>query len=126
MSPSRFALISRLVLLSLLATAVPGCGLFRGGSATRQRLDPPREVPHHPTNVKPRTMQVEVTTDASGAVADVNFTRSSGSGAVDNYVAENIRHTWPANPSNRSLVEITYSAEKGFSEPRLISSIRAP
>ena len=59
-------------------------------------------------------MLIEVTTDASGAVATVEFKRSSGSAALDNYVAENIRHNWPAQPSTRSLVELTYSAEKGF------------
>ena len=110
----------------MVAAGIPGCGLFRGGSSTKQRLDDPHPVPHHPTNVKPRTMQVEVTTNADGAVTDINFTRSSGSEAVDGYVAQNIRHTWPATRSNRSLVEITYSAEKGFSEPRLLASAPAP
>ena len=109
----------------ILLAGVPGCSFFRG-DGTKQRLDEPRDHPHHPTNVKPRTMLIEVTTDAGGAVVGVVFKRSSGSDAVDNYVAENIRHTWPYNPSNRSVVELTYSAEKSFGEPKLISSSPAP
>ncbi len=117
--------LSRLAIYSIIAASLAACSFLRG-DGTKQRLDAPQEHPHHPTNVKPRTMLIEVTTDASGAVVDVVFKRSSGSDAVDNYVAENIRHTWPSNPSNRSVVELTYSADKSFSEPKLISSSPAP
>ena len=117
--------ISRLFVISVVLTGVSGCSFFRG-DGTKQRLDTPREVPHHPVNVKARTMVIQVTTDATGAVVGVEFQRSSGSDAVDNYVAQNIRHTWPSNPSNRSVVELTYSADKSFSEPKLISSSPAP
>lgn len=125
MFTSRSILVLRLTVCALVLPGLPGCSFFRG-DGTKQRLDAPREVPHHPVNVKPRTMLVQVTTDASGAVATVEFKRSSGSGAVDNYVAEDIRHHWPDNPSTRSLVELTYSADKKFSEPKLISSEPAP
>src|SRR5579875_2896011 len=108
LSPARF--LSRLFLVSLVVAGLPACGLFRGGSQTKQRLDPPHVVPHNPKNVKPRTMLIEVVTDGSGAVAAVSFKRSSGSDAVDEYAANNIRHTWPSVPSTRFLVEETYSA----------------
>ena len=126
MSSPRSLFLARLTLIPLLMAALPGCGLFRGGSGTKQRLDAPRVVPHHPTNVKPRSMLIEVITDASGAVATVTFQRSSGSEAVDNYAADNIRHTWPAVPSTRFVVEETYSADKGFTDPKMISSTPAP
>ena len=125
-SSPRFCSALRLLVLTTGIASLAGCGLFRGGSSTQQRLDEPREIPHHPANVKPRTMLIEITTDASGAVATVEFKRSSGSAAVDNFVAENIRHTWPGGPSTRSLVELTYSADKSFSEPKLISATPVP
>ena len=125
MSSSRSVLLSRLAVLALVIAGLPGCSFLRG-DGTKQRLDEPRDTPHHPTGAKLKPMLVEVTTDASGAVVTVEFKRSSGSSAVDNYVAENIRHNWPSKPSNRSLVELTYTVEKGFSEPRLISSAPVP
>ncbi len=123
MPPLRPTLILSAV---VFAASLAGCGLFRPGSATKQRLDEPREIPHHPTNVKPRTMVIEVTTDASGAVADINYRQSSGSGAVDNYEAQNIRHTWPSIPSTRTVVQETYSAERGFYDQKVISSSPVP
>ena len=125
MRSPRLYSVARWSVFTAAIASLAGCSLIRG-DGTRQRLDEPHEVPHHPTNVKPRTMLIEVTTDASGAVATVEFKRSSGSGAVDNFVAENIRHTWPGGPSTRSLVELTYSADKSFSEPKLISATPLP
>lgn len=119
------AVRSRLTVISLLVASVSGCSFLRG-DGTKQRLDPPSEHPHHPVNAKTRTMLIEITTDPEGVVANVEFKRSSGSDAVDNYVAENLRHAAPGKPSTRSLVELTYSASKGFSEPKLISSAPAP
>ncbi len=116
--------IPRLAVVSILLAALPGCSFLRG-DGTKQRLDTPREHPHHPANVKPRTMLIEITTDVGGQVVGVEFKRSSGSNAVDDYVAENLRHAAPGKPLTRSLVELTYSAEKGFSEPKLISSAPA-
>ena len=124
MSSSRSALI--LLVAVVAAAGLTGCGLFRSGSATKQRLDEPRELPHHPTNVKPRTMVIEVTTDAGGAVVAIVFRQSSGSGAVDNYEAENIRHTWPSLPSTRTVVQETYSAERGFYDQKVLSSNPVP
>ncbi len=71
-------------------------------------------------------MLIEIVTDGSGAVAAVSFKQSSGSDAVDDYAADNIRHTWPSVPSTRFLVEETYSAEKGFTDPKLVSSTPVP
>ena len=90
---------------------LPACGLFRGGSGTKQRLDAPHVAPHHPTNVKPRTMVIEVVTDAEGAVASVTFKQSSGSQAVDDYAAVNIRNSWPPTPST---------------DPKMLSTSPAP
>lgn len=121
MSFFSFSSFSRLAICALVAVGAPSCSFFRG-DGTKQRLDEPRELPHHPVNVRPRTMMIEATTDVTGAVVGIVFKRGSGSDAVDNYVAENLRHAPPGNPSTRSLIELTYSAEKGFSEPKLVSS----
>ena len=115
MLPFRLASIPRLVVFSIVLACLSGCSLLRG-DGSKQRLDPPPTPPHRPIDTRVKTMLIEVTTDASGAVVTVEFKRSSGSAALDNYVAENIRHNWPAQASTRSLVELTYSVEKGFSD----------
>ena len=108
-----------LVLGSLLIFG--GCTFLHNyGSGTH--LDAPPEKAPHPNAAKASTMQIEVTTDAAAQVVSVHFVRSSGSDAVDNFVANSIEHNWPGGPSKRSLVEVHYTPGTGFSEPKLISS----
>ena len=118
-------LTQRLAVVFIVVAGLPGCSIFHHSSDT-ERLDPPREIAHRPTDKRPKTMLVGVTTDASGAVTTVEFKRSSGSAAIDNYVAEDIRHNWPGGPSTRSLIELVYTDEKKFSQPKLISSSPVP
>lgn len=110
-----------LLLLAPLLWLVAGCTFFHNyGSGSH--LDAPAEkAPHHGT-AKASTMQIEVTTDAAAQVVSIHFVRSSGSNAVDGFVADSIQHNWPGGPSTRSLVEVRYSPGSGFSEPKLISS----
>ena len=56
-----------------------------------QHLDPARPAPHHDVIKGGKEILVEVTTDATGAVANIRFLKSSGSEAVDDYVSETIR-----------------------------------
>ena len=67
-------------------------------------------------------MTVEVTTGPQGEIANIRFQRSSGKDAIDGYVAQTIRDGWPQQPSTRTVVEVTYSQEKGFSQPKVIST----
>ena len=103
-----------------LATGGTGCGYFRT-IGTGAHMDKPRDRPTS-TDDRTRVMVVEVTTDAQGAVANITFKRSSGKDGVDAYVAETIRQGWPAQPSLRTVAEVTYSQAKGFSEPKVLSS----
>ena len=119
--PRRFPRLLRSCSFGLLLVAQCGCTFFHN-YGTGTHLDaPPEKVAHH-GNARASTMQVEVTTDAAGQVALVHFVKSSGSDAVDGFVADNIRHSWPGEPSKRSLVEIHYAPGTGFSEPKLLSS----
>ena len=110
------------LLLGSLLLASGGCSLIHN-FGTGTRLDAPPEKASHPGSAKAATMQIEVTTDAVGQVTTVNFVKSSGSNAVDGFVADSIRHNWPGGPSKRTLVEMRYDPHTGFSEPRLLSSV---
>ena len=98
-----------------------GCNFIHNyGSGTH--LDAAQEKPEEHGKAKASTMQVAITTDAAAQVVTITFIRSSGSGAVDGFVADSIRRTWPGTPSTRSLVEIRYAPGTGFTEPKLLSS----
>ena len=115
-----FFLLS-LLLCALLTVTGTGCQIIRNyGSGTH--LDTPQAHPHDPTPTREREMVVEVTTDAEGNVATINFQRSSGKEGIDAYVAETIRQGWPRKPSTKSVASLTYSTEKGFSAPKVIST----
>lgn len=115
---------SRLALLSVLVAGLAGCTFFRNyGSGTH--LDKPVEKAPKKIVAKAATMRFEVLTDASGQVAQVTFLRSSGSNAVDNYVASSARDNCSGSISTRSVYEIEYSPNTGFSNPKLLSSVPA-
>ena len=107
--------------LGVLLLGDGGC-IFLRNYGTGTHLDaPPDKAPHH-GSAKASTMQIEITTDATAQVTMIHFVKSSGSDALDGFVADSIRHTWPGSPSTRALVEIHYAPGTGFSEPKLISS----
>ncbi len=105
----------------LLLVTGAGCQIIRNyGSGTH--MDNARDHPHDPNPSRVREMVVEVTTDAAGNVAQIQFQRSSGKDGIDGYVAESIRQNWPRQPSTKSVASLTYSTEKGFSAPKMLSS----
>ena len=108
--------------LLLLLLAGTGCKNFLATRGTGSHMDAPRAREDKPIDTRRRDMLVEVTTDAQGNVAEVRFQRSSGKESVDAYVAESIRGGWPHQPSTRSVAAVTYSADKGFTQPKIISS----
>ena len=83
------------------------------------------KAPPATTDRRVRVMVVEVTTGPEGQIANIRFQRSSGKEGIDGYVAESIRQGWPQQPSTRTVVEVTYSADKGFSSPKVISTAPA-
>ena len=87
-----------------------------------QHLDPARPAPHHDVIKGGKEILVEVTTDATGAVAAIRFLKSSGSDAVDGYVSESIRSGWPPVPSARSVARL-HHINGGFSEPEIVSTM---
>ena len=89
---------------------------------TGAHLDAPPNHPHDPNPTRERPMVVEITTDADGNVASITFQRSSGKEGIDGYVAESIRQNWPRQPSTRTVASLTYSTEKGFSAPKVLST----
>ena len=100
-----------------------GCSYFRNlGSGTHMDR---AQAPPAPTDHRIRVMVVEVTTGPDGQIADIHFQRSSGKEGIDGYVAESIRQGWPQQPSTRTVVEMTYSADKGFSQPKVLSTVPA-
>ncbi len=118
-------LIVRLSLFTSMIFAGAGCNFIHNyGSGSH--LDAPVEKPQKHGTAKASTMQAQVTTDATGRVTTIEFVRSSGSNAVDGYVADSIRQNWPGGPSTRSLVEISYKPGTGFSDPKVLSSTPAP
>lgn len=121
--PSRFRDARRALSALLLAAVLPcaGCTFYRS-LGKGQHLERDRPAPHHEVAKNGKEIVLAVTTDASGAVADVVIQKSSGSDAVDNYVATSVRAGWPAVPSTRSLVRLEHSPNGGFSDPQIISS----
>ena len=111
-------------LLACLLLTCGGCSIYRN-MGTGAHMDAPREHPHDPNGNRVREMVVEVTTDPEGNVVDIHFQRSSGSDGVDGYVAQSIHEQWPRQPSTRSVASISYSRDKGFSTPKIISSTPA-
>ena len=101
-----------------------GCQLIRN-YGTGTHLDAPRDHPHDTNPSRVREMVVDVTTDAQGNVAEIHFERSSGKDGIDAYVAESIRQGWPRQPSTRSVASLTYSTEKGFTPPKILSTTPA-
>ena len=118
---NRVSFLFSLLLCVFLTVTGTGCQIVRNyGSGTH--LNTPQDHPHDTNPTREREMVVEVTTDAEGNVATINFRRSSGKDGIDAYVAETIREGWPRKPSTKSVASLTYSAEKGFSAPKMISS----
>ena len=111
-------------LASVLLLAGVGCknGPLAPRSNTVSRMDAPREREHKSVDSRRRDMVVDVTTDAQGNVVEIHFERSSGKESIDAYVAESIRSGWPRQPSTRSVASVSYTAEKGFTEPKVLSS----
>ena len=104
-----------------------GCSFFRNPSAgSGAHFDAPTDQATPKKGSKVRSMLVEVTTDATGAVVTVQFKRSSGSDVVDAHVADTIRASGPQKPSTITDAEITYTLADGFSQPKLISTRPAP
>ena len=117
--------------LSLRLSAVALCLLLAGTSCqnpfarrsdTVSRMDAPRERESKPLDTRRRDMVLVVTTDAQGEIAQINVQRSSGKESVDAYVIQSIRDGWPHQPSTRSVVAVSYTAAKGFTEPKVLSS----
>ena len=107
----------------LLAAGGSGCSYFHTlGSGTHMVQT---KAPPAPLDRRVRVMVVEVTTGPQGEIANIRFQRSSGKDGVDGYVAQTIRDGWPPQPSVRTVVEVTYSEEKGFSQPKVISTAPA-
>lgn len=118
--PSLRPTVGALVLLLVSA----GCknGPLAPRSNTVARMDAPRARENKALDTRRREMVVEVTTDAQGDVAQINFQRSSGKESIDAYVADSIRSGWPRQPSTRSVASLSYSVEKGFTEPKILST----
>lgn len=115
--------LSLLCVLPLLAAGT-GCKMLAiRGSGTH--MDAPTRESTKPVDTRRRDIVVEVTTDPEGNVATIRIQRSSGKESLDAYVAETIRQSWPRQPSTRSVAEITYSVEKGFGEPKVLSTTPA-
>ena len=107
----------------LLAAGGSGCSyLHTLGSGTHmdQAKAPPAALDRHV-----RVMIVEVTTGPQGEIANIRFQRSSGKGGIDGYVEQTIREGWPQQSSTRTVVEVTYSEDKGFSQPKVLSTAPA-
>jgi hypothetical protein len=118
--------LARVTALGLSATlGCSGCQLYHN-LGTGVRYDPPVDRPVSDKSKRVRDILLEVTTNAAGAVTTVQFKRSSGSPDIDKYVADSARTNWAGGPSTRSVIELTYSGEKGFSDPKLISTSPAP
>ena len=112
--------------LLLVGTGCGGKGLFARRSDTVARMDAVRPREHKPLDTRRHDMVVEVTTDAAGNVMEIHFQRSSGKDSVDAYVAESIRQGWPHQPSPKSVAAVSYSVEKGFTEPKILSNTPVP
>lgn len=111
----RVALLSTLVCVF----STSACSYFRTlGSGTH--LNKPDEQAA-PVDHRTRVMVVQVTTDGAGQIADIHFVRSSGREGIDGFVADTIRNNWPAEPSTKTVVQVTYSVEAGFSQPKVLS-----
>ena len=119
--PRLAAPCSRAALTCVLFAGLAGCTFFRN-YGTGSRLDKPEEKAPKKFTAKAATMQFEVITDASGQVVQVQFIHSSGSNAVDNYVANSARENLAGAPSVRAVYEIEYKPGTGFSNPKLLSS----
>jgi hypothetical protein len=117
--------LARAAALGLLCLVGAGCQIYHNlGSGVR--YDPPDEhVPSEKAKLV-REIKLEVTTNAAGAVTQVQFKRSSGSPEIDRYVADSLRDGWTGGPSLRTVVTLTYSAQNGFSTPKMVSSAPAP
>jgi hypothetical protein len=109
--------------LAAMALSGGGCQVYRQ-MGTGQRIESTRK--HREPSKRTREIQVEVTTGADAAISDVRFVRSSGLGGVDAYVAESLKSSWQGPPSTKTLMELTYSQARGFSEPKVLSSSPAP
>ena len=111
-------------MLGVLAVGGAGCTLIHN-LGTGEHYDAPQTRPVSDKSKRVRDMLVEVTTNAEGAVTQVQFKRSSGSSVVDQYVAESARSNWAGKPSTVTTIELTYSGEKGFSDPKVLSTLPA-
>ena len=118
----RASFLPALLCGACLLLAGTGCRLINPSYGTGTHMDVARDHPHDTNPKLERKMVVEVTTDAEGNVASIHFQRSSGKDGIDGYVAETIRQNWPHQPSMRTVAALTYSTEKGFSSPTVLSS----
>ncbi len=116
---------ARIIAVGLLAVGGAGCQLYHN-LGTGEHYDAPEARPVSDKSKRVRDMVVEVTTNAEDAVTQVQFKRSSGSSVVDQYVAESARVNWAGKPSTVTVIALTYSGEKGFSDPKVLSTSPAP
>jgi hypothetical protein len=117
--------LARVAALGVAVAGCGGCQLYRN-LGTGEHYDAPEDKPASDKSKRVRNIVVAVTTDAAGAVTQVQFKRSSGSTVIDQYVAESARTNWSGKPSAVTVIALTYSGEKGFSEPKVISTTAAP
>ena len=115
----------RTMVLAVAALSCAGCQIYRN-LGTGVHYDAPQPKVTSDKGKRVHDILVAVTTNAAGAVTLVQFKRSSGSGDIDQYIADTARQGWRGAPSTTSLIELTYSGEKGFSDPKVISTTRAP
>ena len=115
----------RTLALSLAVAGGGGCQLYHN-LGTGEHYDAPQERPTSDRSKRVHDIIVVVTTNAAGAVTQVTLNRSSGSSIIDEYVAESARANWAGKPSTATTLELTYSGEKGFSEPKVLSTAAAP
>lgn len=106
-----------------LCLALAGCQAYR---ARHNGLQPVPAKKRHEPSKKVRTLRAEVITNPDGSVANVRVVRPSGSTAMDDFVLESIRSTWPPASSQRTVVEVSHSPAAGFSEPTVISTAPVP
>jgi hypothetical protein len=110
--------------LGLAALSGAGCQLYHN-LGTGEHYDAPEDRPASDKAKRVRDIVVEVTTDAAGAVTVVHFKRSSGSPVIDQTIANSLQ-AQSGKPSTLTVVELTYSGEKGFSQPKVVRTSPAP
>ena len=112
-----------------IAATILGLGagmlLFNGCANKNPGVDTKWEQPKTRKKVsnKNRKVKVAVITDEERQVIQISFLKKSGSTAVDDFILQSIRDSWPgqAPASSQIIVEVEHSAKNGFSEPKVLS-----